>query len=367
MSKSSDIVKKTVQYTNAEMTDMHFMYGLANGNSLKARLLYGERFPNRQIPNRKTFESIHRRLHETGQLKRRGGSGRPITVRTPEMEENILDMVEEDPHTSTRKIAKALNVSNKNVWKFLKQEMFNPYHIQRVQALLPDDYFSRITFCQCFLQKLAEIPQLLKLILFTDEANFSRDAIRNFHNNHVWAKENPHEIREDRFQHQFSLNVWVGIVGDFLIGPVFIPERLTGNVYCNFLKHTLPDLLEDVPLATRNAMWFMHDGAPAHFSRIARELLSKIYDNRWIGRGGPQPWPARSPDLNPIDFFLWGYLKLLVYTTRVKNKDDLRNRIVDGCNSIRSIPGIFERVRESMKRRLDSCIIADGGHFQQFL
>ncbi|EFN79901.1 hypothetical protein EAI_14953, partial [Harpegnathos saltator] len=44
-------------------------------------------------------------------------------------------------------------------------------------------------------------------------------------------------------------------------------------------------------------MCFMHDGAPAHFSRIAREYLNNNYINRWIGRGGPIAWPARSPDL----------------------------------------------------------------------
>ena len=31
---------------------------------------------------------------------------------------------------------------------------------------------------------------------------------------------------------------------------------------------------------------------------------------RWIGRGGPAAWPPRSPDINPLDFFLWGYVKI---------------------------------------------------------
>lgn len=245
--------------------------------------------------------------------------------------------------------------------------MLFPYHIQRVQALLDRDFSPRIAFCQWLQQSISKNSQLLSLILFTDEASFSKNAIMNFHNNHVWAEENPHEICEDRFQYQFSLNVWVGIVGDFLIGPVILPGTLTAEVYRNFLDDRLPELLEDIPLAMRKVMWFMHDGAPAHFSRVARESLNATYHDRWIGRGGPHAWPARSPDLNPIDYFLWGYLKSLVYKTPVENEDDLRNRIVNGCNSIRNIPRIFERMRDSMRRRLDSCILAGGGHFQQFL
>ena len=39
-----------------------------------------------------------------------------------------------------------------------------------------------------------------------------------------------------------------------------------------------------------------NDGAPAHFSRIARKFLNNNYTNRWIGRRRLIAWPARSPD-----------------------------------------------------------------------
>src|SRR5678816_129152 len=120
-------------------------------------------------------------------------------------------------------------------------------------------------------------------------------------------------IVESRHQHQFSFNVWVGIVGDHLIGPFFLPARLTGDVYRQFLEHDLPTLLEDVPLQLRSKMYFMHNGAPAHFSLVPRNYLNTVYPRRWIGRGGTEPWPPRSPDLNALDFFLWGHLKHLVY------------------------------------------------------
>jgi hypothetical protein len=45
---------------------------------------------------------------------------------------------------------------------------------------------------------------------------------------------------------------------------------------------------------------------PPHFSRNVQGILNRMYPNRWIGRGGPRHWPARSSDLNPLDFFLMG-------------------------------------------------------------
>ena len=50
------------------------------------------------------------------------------------------------------------------------------------------------------------------------------------------------------------------------------------------------------------------------FSRVARQFLNQHFANKWIGRGGPIAWPARSPDLNPLDFHLWRHLKSIVYT-----------------------------------------------------
>jgi hypothetical protein len=32
-----------------------------------------------------------------------------------------------------------------------------------------------------------------------------------------------------------------------------------------------------------------------------------------IGRSYAQDWPPRSPDLNPLHYNVWGYMKVLVY------------------------------------------------------
>ncbi|EFN85682.1 hypothetical protein EAI_02991, partial [Harpegnathos saltator] len=39
---------------------------------------------------------------------------------------------------------------------------------------------------------------------------------------------------------------------------------------------------------------------------------------------GPIEWPPRSPDMNPLDFFFWGYLKDCIYKTKPRNLDNLR-------------------------------------------
>jgi hypothetical protein len=45
----------------------------------------------------------------------------------------------------------------------------------------------------------------------------------------LWSDENPHAIHSARHQQQFSVNVWASIVGDNLIGPHILPNRLNGE------------------------------------------------------------------------------------------------------------------------------------------
>jgi hypothetical protein len=193
-------------------------------------------------------------------------------------------------------------------------------------------------------------------VLFTDEATFNREGIFNFHYSHEWRRNNPHIIHEHGHQHRYSANVWAGIVLNQIIGPYILPERLTGNVYRLFLEEVLPDLLADVPLGIRRRMWFQQDRVPAHFAVDVRRYLDLQFPNRWIGRNGPVSWLARSPDLTPVDYFLWGHMKSLIYETPVELEEDLVARIAVATGNFSEMPGVFGDVRNSLRRRCRTCI-----------
>ncbi|EFN87845.1 hypothetical protein EAI_10117, partial [Harpegnathos saltator] len=69
-------------------------------------------------------------------------------------------------------------------------------------------------------------------------------------------------------------------------------------------------------------VWFQQDGAQPHYGRIVRNYLNDTFLNRWIGRRGTIEWPPRSPDIAPLDFFLWGTIKNKVYFTKPRNLDE---------------------------------------------
>jgi hypothetical protein len=98
----------------------------------------------------------------------------------------------------------------------------------------------------------------------------------------------------------------------------------------------------------------MADGAPLYFSRAVRDVLSNTYHDRWLDRGGPTAWSQCSPDLKPLDFYVWRHLILRVYAARVDNED--AHRTVDACQTIGNYPGIFPRMWGSVMRRVEACI-----------
>jgi hypothetical protein len=183
----------------------------------------------------------------------------------------------------------------------------------------------------------------------------------------MWADANPHAYRQQHFQREFSINLWAGLVGNYVIGPFELPHRLNGNSYYEFLTRDLPGLLEEVPQQLRRDIWFMHDAAPPHFSVRVRNYLNHHFRRRWIGRNDPHHWPARSPDLTPMDFYFWGHIKELVYKEgEVETMEELRNLIFNAAEVFRQDGGILEHTRTRWVARADVCIHMNG-HFQHLL
>jgi hypothetical protein len=97
-------------------------------------------------------------------------------------------------------------------------------------------------------------------------------------------------------------------------------------------------------------MYYQHDRASPHFSQVVRQYLNHKFPNGWIGRGGTQNWPPHSPDLNPLDCDVSGYMKAMVYTHKVNTTEELLQRILSAAKSIN------DTVPRSVVVRVTKCI-----------
>ena len=80
---------------------------------------------------------------------------------------------------------------------------------------------------------------------------------------------------------------------------------------------------------------FQQDGAIPQTSNDSLNWLRQLFPDRLISRRCDPEWAPHSPDLNPPDFYLWGYLKDNVYTNNPQTIPDLKAATAP---KIRAIP-----------------------------
>ena len=110
--------------------------------------------------------------------------------------------------------------------------------------------------------------------------------------------------------------VWGGIMGRRKTNLIVLQGNLNAQGYINQILQP-----EAVPFLQRHELAvLMHDNVRPHVARICRHFLNR---NNVKGL----PWPAVSPDMNPIEHF-WDYLGGKVRARgNVHNLRDLENGI----------------------------------------
>lgn len=111
---------------------------------------------------------------------------------------------------------------------------------------------------------------------------------------------------------------------------------------------------------------FQQDGAPAHNSIQVKEYLNETFGNLWIGTNGPVQWPPRSPDLTPMDFFLWGYIKNEVYKNTYHNIEALQFSVRNALYSINRMQ-FQNTTRRGVLKRVNLCIQENGSTIEHLI
>ncbi|GFT21884.1 putative DD41D transposase [Trichonephila clavipes] len=165
------------------------------------------------------------------------------------------------------------------------------------------------------------------VVMFCDEAHFWLNGYVNKQNCRIWSEANP-QVYVETSLHPEKLTVWCALWAGGIIGP-------------NFFKND----------EGHNELWFQQDGATCHTAHATIDLLKDTFGDRLISRYGPVNWPPRSSDLTPLDYFLWGYVKSLVYADKPQTLDHLEDNIRRVIADIR--PQMLEKVIENWTSRLD--------------
>jgi hypothetical protein len=203
--------------------------------------------------------------------------------------------------------------------------------------------------------------------LFTYETTFTHNGINISHNTYWWSQESPNATVETNFQGRSSVSVWCGIIDDQVTASFILSVLSFKTKYLAFLQNELPELQEDIPLATGVGIYFQHDGAPPLFSCTVIQYLNNTFSDWWIGCGGTYKWPARSPDLNPMDYGLWGWMESQVYEIEVNTWDELPAYILAASVDIKEHHYWLRQTIRCLHKWAEMCIEVKGGILKNLL
>jgi len=98
------------------------------------------------------------------------------------------------------------------------------------------------------------------------------------------------------------------------------PGECPANSSNNSSDRKKQQMLPDIRRMSGDVFIFQQDSAPAHRAWDTIELLRHETPD-FIG---PDVWPANSPDLNPVDYRIWGLIQERVYQTAIRDTNYLK-------------------------------------------
>jgi len=126
-----------------------------------------------------------------------------------------------------------------------------------------------------------------------------------------------------------KLNTLCALLHGRVIWPYFIEEStterntyLTGTVKLYEFPQT-----GGTEYSKKTAILFQTGRSPTNFNRKVRHVLNSTFANRWNGGRGPVNWRLRSSELIPLNFFISGYVKSIIYAEKTRELRHLRQRI----------------------------------------
>ncbi|KAJ8940961.1 hypothetical protein NQ318_010362 [Aromia moschata] len=135
------------------LTDMHKItilqmigYGDRTRTQAEAVRLFQEKYPELTPISQGTVSKIEKQFRERGHVRQLKKN--PPNKLSDDHKLDVMLMLEENLHTSSRQTASALNISHSSILRVLTDNQMHPYNLVPTNELAEDDFDRRILFCE---------------------------------------------------------------------------------------------------------------------------------------------------------------------------------------------------------------------------
>lgn len=196
-------------------------------------------------PSKPAMHHLINKFEQLGTVADAPRNGAPKSARNAENTDLVAAAYVESPSTSQRRASVELGISRRSLGRIMDDLELKPYIPRPLHALNEDDPDRRLQFCETFLAFYEEDPDLVKKIIWTDEAHFKLNGRVNRHNSVYWSDSNPHIILTSEVNVP-GVSVWAGICSSGIIGPFFFKSTVTSDAYLEMLKSKFIPAASDI-------------------------------------------------------------------------------------------------------------------------
>ena len=349
-------------FTTEEETWIILEFG-ALKNILLVRRAFRIKFKKnpKEVPLIMAFRRLVERFQQEGEVKPQVPAGRPplSEEQVEEVRAFLKPYQQKQISVSVPFISVSLNMSVGTVWMILRKKLkLFPYKPHTTIPRSPSHKVKRKEFCDWF---LAQEEDFATRVIWSDEKWFVLKQAPNKQNERYWAPVDPVVEVECREQGGAKVMCWAGILAGRIIIHWFDPgTSVTGESYLEMLQQVVWPQVR--ALVARRQLWFQQDGATVHTTVLTRAWLQEKFQGRVISLHTDRPWPAKSPDLSPPDFWLWGTCMQELRRNPPSTLQEMKRTVEGFVNSL-SVEETKSAVL-NLRRRALVCQQLEGGSFE---
>lgn len=308
---------------------------------------------------RATVYRVYNTFMKSGDVSRKKHAPRSDKKRTPRFLAGLKRSIKANPGTPMTTLAKNRNVSTKTVHKAVHEDLGMSSYVRRRRNLLTEKAKAiRAERCPKLLSFLKHKASS-KILIWVDEKKFVVDAEVNRQNQRVIAFDPSDVPPVLQTKHPASAMVFGAVASDgTIMDPHFIKAglRLGTKEYLEILQTVLLPWIDQH--WDRSDVVFLQDSAPSHGSKAMQEFLAK--ELPFFVKA--QIWPSNNPDLNILDYFIWGTLQERVNAHPHSSLASLKASITRETRKMEKdkIVGAAKRFRS----RIERVIAAGGSHIE---
>ncbi len=320
--------------------------------------VYGDSSPSKSV----VYDWIKRFKDGRDDLKDDPREGRPSTAKNERTVALVQNLVDKDRRITIDMIANETGISHGSAFSILNENLSLRKLSARwvPKALREDQLHQRAELSLAVLTKIeSDESEFFDRIVTGDETWIHQYDPESKIQSKQWLPRGsaaPVKFKVARSAQKVMATVFWDSKGVILIDFLEGQKTITGNYYKGVLQKLKTALAKKRRGKLQRGILFHHDNAPAHSSRVAREVLREF---RWE----TLPHPPYSPDLAPSDFFLFPKLKEHLRGVRFESLDAAKHAVSTWFNG--KAQNFYKEGLQRWKQRLEKCIELDGRYVEK--